>query len=777
MNKLLFGIGFCFVILLLFPPLNRARADATLGGYPQIFNLWGGSGYNGTDSFFAGFNLYAMYRDGSSQLDKDNADRIHAINSQTKILITADIIPAHDPGYGLDVQPQWWSATPGTPDYACILRNSQGVILRDDTYNAAINNLTNSYCRDVLVNHFINRWNTSGGHFDGWQVDQAGNLGVSWQYGTNIDANVDGQPDNLAQVDQDFTAGLIDILTRLRATFPNIIIHANDSPASFGNLINGRLFEMDLKRYLDKEYTQPWPQILNNWTPWTSNHILTPNTTGMMNSPLSSLITSKYTFQNIWDNIKPAMLAEYSADYNRMRFGLASALMAGGMYSYDLSGFMYGVNWWYDEYGTRGQPSTTGYLGQPTDNATHISTLTTPNQVVNGNFSAGTNPWFISTSGTDVVAIYTIENETAKIHLNGSSSGWITFRQNYVSVEVGKYYTVSFRARANSFRYGSVRIQRAGGTWENLTNGQQIQFGTEWTNYHLPLKATGTGTNGTLLFDTGILAGDIFLDDISFQEGSVGVWQRHFDNGTVLLNEGPQAQTITLDKTYRKLTGNQAPLYFQRLDDNQAVVTGPWTSSSASFDQWGLTVHTINAPNTSSSLTYTFTIPNTGEYEVLSWIAPSANYSRNVTVSINGVNVNVDQTSGELGWHSLGKFNFNQSATIIVRPTGTGVVVGDAFKIVSTARYNDGSLVNSVTLQPDDAIILVNTNSPLPSPTPFTHCQPLGDVDCNGKVNIFDASMLIFDWALVNSRSDLDDNQVVNQSDMRLLLNNYGLIH
>ena len=257
-----------------------------------------------------------------------------------------------------------------------------------------------------------------------------------------------------------------------------------------------------------------------------------------------------------------------------------------------------------------------------------------------------------------------------------------------------------------------------------------IRLFPEWNQYYYVLKATGTGTNGTLLFDLGIDAGDIYFDDIAFQEGVGGVWQRHFDNGTVLLNEGPLQQTVTLDKTYQKLNGTQAPLYFQRIDDDQATVVGSWTNPSASFDQWGLKVHSITAPNTSATLTYNFTIPYAGEYEVLAWVAPSASYSKNVTVNINGADVNLDQSVGALGWHSLGKYNFNQSATVVVKPLGSGVVIGDAIKVVSTARYNDGSTVNSITLQPNDAIVLLNSSGSSPTPTLIS-----GDANSDGKVD------------------------------------------
>lgn len=753
---------------------TKVIAQTTSGGFPRIYNLWGGYGTNGAnDSYFASFNLYAMYSDGSDINSKNRADAIHAINHNTKILITADIVPAHDPGTGLDVQNQWWTALPGTPDYACLLRDSTGKILRDVTYNAAFNNLGNAYCRDVLVNYFIGRWNSSGGHYDGWQVDQAGGAGVSSILGNDIDVDADGVADDLVTVDANYVAGLIDIFKRLRSTFPGIIIHANDSPSYFGQWVNGRLFEMDLKRYLDNEFATPWSEIIKGWSAWTANNTNLPNTTGMMNSPNAGLISSKYNFQNIWNSIKPAMMAEYGTDYDRMRFGLASSMMAGGMYNYDLGSYKYGENWWFDEYGTLGKISSLGYLGQPTDGAKLISRITTADQVVNGDFSSGTGPWFSSTSGTDVVANYSVENGVAHLYLPGAASGWAIFRENYVTVEIGKYYTLSFRAKASSARNGGARVQRAGGAWEYLaTIAYPLHFYTDWTQYNLVLKATGSGTNGSLMFDLGTTAGDIYFDDIKFQEGVGGVWQRSFDHGSVLLNEGPLPQTVVLDKTYQKLNSNQAPLYSQRIDDDQAIATGTWSTNAASFDQWGTKIHNIMAPDNNASLTYTFSIPYAGEYEVFAWVAPSSMYSKNVFVTVNGNNTNLDETAGLLGWHSLGKYNFNQTAAVIVKPLGTGQVVGDAFKIVSTARYNDGSLVKQLTLQPKDAIILLNAANPTVTPE-----MKLGDANGDGKIDGIDYVIWLNHYGQsVTSVAvgDFNNDGKVDGVDYVIWLNNHG---
>jgi len=71
----------------------------------------------------------------------------------------------------------------------------------------------------------------------------------------------------------------------------------------------------------------------------------------------------------------------------------------------------------------------------------------------------------------------------------------------------------------------------------------------------------------------------------------------------------------------------------------------------------------------------------------------------------------LDETQGAIGWHDLGTYRFNAGNTgrAVLSATGDGLVVADAFKWVSTARYNDDRLVSKIDLQPQDAIILLKT--------------------------------------------------------------------
>lgn len=56
----------------------------------------------------------------------------------------------------------------------------------------------------------------------------------------------------------------------------------------------------------------------------------------------------------------------------------------------------------------------------------------------------------------------------------------------------------------------------------------------------------------------------------------------------------------------------------------------------------------------------------------------------------------------------------------------------------------------------------------------FPVCQPLGDIDCSGKVNALDLSALLTVFGTNNPQADLDNSGKVNALDLSVLLGNFG---
>ena len=67
----------------------------------------------------------------------------------------------------------------------------------------------------------------------------------------------------------------------------------------------------------------------------------------------------------------------------------------------------------------------------------------------------------------------------------------------------------------------------------------------------------------------------------------------------------------------------------------------------------------------------------------------------------------LSQTTGGDEWHLIGAVPLSPSANAYVRLRCQGVpCIADALYLQSRARYNDGSLASTVTLQPLDGIVL-----------------------------------------------------------------------
>lgn len=69
------------------------------------------------------------------------------------------------------------------------------------------------------------------------------------------------------------------------------------------------------------------------------------------------------------------------------------------------------------------------------------------------------------------------------------------------------------------------------------------------------------------------------------------------------------------------------------------------------------------------------------------------------------------------------------------------------------------------------------TPTPIPpTPTPTIHCLPLGDINCDGRINQSDLISQILNYSISNIASDLDNSGKVNMFDIVTLLKNYGFI-
>ncbi len=695
-------------------------------GYPRIANLWGGYDPARGVSFFASYDLFVPGWWGGQP---NQPAAIRAVNPNAKILLTHNATYGYPDGDPLTAE--WWNSQPGDPGYSCLLRNTAGDVLLVPYWNHPMYNMTVSYCRTVLAQQSIDAFLSSQPDegadlaYDGIYWDRL-HEAISWLFGDDIDSNLDGQPDDPAILDAAYQAGMGDFFTQVRARLPHAILMGNDGPQIYAPWLNGRLYEWQLPAILDGIEWLSWDEVVWSYHDW-SGRGHTPHTTFIESAP-EAFYSEKYTFRHL-DQMPSAMEDEAAASYQRMRYGLTSALMGDGLFSYDYGADWHGNLWWYDEFGaTPGYPSATlprrGYLGQPTgDPMLLLETLDTPDQVINGDFEDGLDGWSWWVN-TDVGAAATFDVDvtggisgTAAAHIMFTSAAniWpVEFRQFDMETTAGQSYTLSFWARSDVTRTVYANVIKQSEPWTSYGFDVQAIVAPQWQHFHLTDDASVMANDGKLEFLVGDGVGELWLDNVQFQEGALGVWARPFSGGLAVINATKEVQTVPLPGVYCKLNGRQAPLFQVRVDDDEAEVSGGWSKQAANYSQFGMTVHVASA-GTQATVIYTPTLAYSGTYEVLAWVAPAVTQSIAVSVTIRhaqGETVAfLDETAGDVGWHSLGTYPFEagQNGSAVLAATGDGIVLADAFKWVSTARYNDGSQVSQITLQPQDGMVLLSS--------------------------------------------------------------------
>lgn len=173
------------------------------------------------------------------------------------------------------------------------------------------------------LSDFVAKELLSTGLYDGVFYDNSW-YDVSWIQNGAIDADKNGSNDNKTSLDAAWRAGMTKLfhLTREKAGKP-IYIVGNGDRGYYGD-INGIYFE---------NFTTA-PYI--SWEEKMRLYKLSADTSAPQRIAIvGNTGSDKYGSQ---------------ANYQKMRFGLASALMENGYYSYDAGSSSHAENWWYDEY-------------------------------------------------------------------------------------------------------------------------------------------------------------------------------------------------------------------------------------------------------------------------------------------------------------------------------------------------------------------------------------------------------------------------------------------
>jgi len=284
-----------------------------------------------------------------------------------------------------------------------------------------------------------------------------------------------------------------------------------------------------------------------------------------------------------------------SFNQRKMRFGLASVSLGNGQHAFHHSSGNpangYWFNWWYDEYAVntsvpQSDPNwgrstigatNTGWLGSALGPAyAHLANsyatqpdLLTTNQgfenFANGAFTNWTQ--FINPGTTNSVVqdtqTFVEGSASAKITItHPGSNPMISLVNGSFPVTAGVQYSITFWAKASAPLPVQVSF------WSGSSGAvQSIPVDTTWRQYQAVVRSlTSTGSTGVAI-GLGHQAGTYWIDNIHVQSGATAVWRRDFENGIVLVNPGAIAQTIALERPYRKILGTVNP----QLNDGSRV--------------------------------------------------------------------------------------------------------------------------------------------------------------------------------------------------------------
>jgi len=260
---------------------------------------------------------------------------------------------------------------------------------------------------------------------------------------------------------------------------------------------------------------------------------------------------------------------DFTPNYRKMRFGLTTALLNDGYFSYEMNTEGHGslCLMWFDEYDNAG--AGRGYLGLPLGAAQQVTPkLGTPNLLVEPAGGAGEDllaAWETSAEiGYELTAALDDENPVAgesAVRLDVLKAQGVDWRAAFsyapVALQKNKEYTLTFQARADQPRTVTVWAQQNHYPWDNWLWFGAFNLTAEWQQFELPTASLGDDKQARLLFGVGSATGSVWLDEINLQEGNNDVWRREFEHGIVLVNATAQAVTLPLGGNFVKIDGQQ----------------------------------------------------------------------------------------------------------------------------------------------------------------------------------------------------------------------------
>ncbi len=517
--------------------------------YPRIFSIWWT--YDPQVNTVADLARLDMAIFSPYQVPDDIPAAARAQNPHLKVLVNYSF------SYGGDEDTLFQAAVddPDDPLYNCVLCDPQGNILYEGFWGHTMYNLTNPACTDYMAQVIAEKWQDDCLVFDGIYFDRV-QAYVSFMW-PEIDIDQDGLADSEEKIDSAWQDGVMRLLALLREKLPNAIICGNDAIHDYAPWMHGRLFEMGLNAISDSR--ADFRSFVDEYTGWTDIH-REPWALPLMTGQGPDWLWDKFG-TNPWETCPAETVQWVREQYDRMRFGLCSALMGDGLYLYDFGTTWWGHHWWYDEYDAP--------LGFPLSEGSPLSDTT--QLLYEEGFESGTLGYFeqppwnsIATVTSSQAEVISGQRSMRAVNTNPASL-WNEFLWSQIPLmpfEPNTAYRISWTYRV-------IAEANDGYFYAILRQGQGEEIFDIWSTSWDPPAGTEDSLNYVVTTDSKAgyylifgmkYDGGIVLDDIKVELGDEPVWRRDFSGGIVLVNPQRDTATVSLDKIYRAISGQQDPV-------------------------------------------------------------------------------------------------------------------------------------------------------------------------------------------------------------------------